>query len=237
MKKTLAKGMALAFAGSLFVAGSALALPWDSLSSDYIVSTNMDYWTVTDLTTNVTGTSLYTLVVEQAAYESNFGLYTIDSGGNLAATFEIFARTDEPSGFPATQETVTFWYDSGTYKVTKSFTDDNDFSNDNWTAFDDVFGFYYEVYNPNSYLYTFYTDSNLNTADVGVEHITTAYNPNTKNAYIFLEDLLAANADWDWTDMTVHANDVEPIPEPATMLLMGTGLAGLAGVARRRKKA
>ncbi len=51
--------------------------------------------------------------------------------------------------------------------------------------------------------------------------------------YFGVGDYLTFRAD---TDNLMYENDIAPVPEPATMLLLGTGFAGLIGFRLRKKK-
>ena len=57
----------------------------------------------------------------------------------------------------------------------------------------------------------------------------------TSNEYVLAwEDVKARNADFDFNDMVLMVESVQPVPVPAAVWLFGSGLLGLVGIARRK---
>lgn len=241
MKKRFFRSALIAVVGLGFAATSSFAAPVTSFPDPSLPSlgggyswSNADYWTLTDFTTGGTGNTNFTLVFEAASWDSDFGLYSVDDLSNptsIASEFKIFDATDEPgTALNPKEVAVYFNLDGSDWYVDL---------NDDWTdgsnvILDNAFGFYFRTNTG----YEWYTDMQFNEVG-GVndgEHIAIAYDPNLKKAQLYLDDQPSSTADHDWMDMVTAGDDLQPIPEPATMLLFGAGLAGLAGISRRKRK-
>lgn len=229
------KIIALLAGAMLMIATSAMALPAIPQGYNWI---NAPFWTNTDSTTPpANGTSNFALTFEQAAFESDFGLFSVKSTGPnqiaLDAKFEIFKYLQEPiNGMFGPETTATVY-----------FKNDGSVSLDgqNFTAFNKTFGFYFDVHTGGAgdptadYSYYTYNPFNQPNSESGVEHVFTAFNSTSHQVLIFLDDqLIAQGSDRDADDMVVYGNDLTPVPEPGTMVLLGIGMFGLAIYGKRR---